>query len=167
MKKRQFQISRIHASSAVREQKRHVRLLTDAAAASVIVNDLKAAASTRDNARTLGMASKGLERASRSINLENVLAHANNFLARSEDFKIASSAIQDVSDGVQMQQEGPEGQGDVDKMMEELADDAGVDMRMNLEQESVPKQEVGVAATKQNDTEIEGALGARLKALRN
>lgn len=110
------------------------------------------------------MASRGLDAASRSVNLEHLVSHANNFLARSEDFKIASSAIEDVAQGISMQEYGAEGEADVDRLMEQLADDAGVDMRLNLEADAAPKEEV--KEPKQVDAEVEDGLGARLRALR-
>ncbi|KAJ5514905.1 Snf7 [Penicillium fimorum] len=164
MKNREFQIARIHAASAVREKRRQVTLKSEAARADVIINELKAAQSTRDTSRTLAMASRGLDAASRSVNLEHLVSHANNFLARSEDFKIASSAIEDVAQGISMQEYGAEGEADVDRLMEQLADDAGVDMRQNLEADAAPKEEV--KEPKQVDAEAEDGLGARLRALR-
>ncbi|CAI7579475.1 unnamed protein product [Penicillium bialowiezense] len=163
MKNHEFQIARIHAASAVREKRRQVTLKSEAARADVIINELKAAQSTRDTSRTLMMASRGLDAASRSVNLEHLVSHANNFLARSEDFKIASSAIEDVAQGVSMQEYGAEGETEVDRMMEQLADDAGVNMRQNLEADAAPKEEV---KQPQADAEVEDGLGARLRALR-
>ncbi|KAH8689820.1 putative SNF7 family protein Fti1/Did2 [Talaromyces proteolyticus] len=165
MKNHEFQIARIHAGSAVREKKRQVSLRAEAARADVIINELKAAQSTRDTSRTLALASRGLDAASKSVNLEHLLAHANNFMARSEDFKIASSAIADVAQGISQQEYGAEGESEVDKMMEQLADDAGVDMRLALEADTVPKEEVK-ESNKHADAEVEDALGARLRALR-
>lgn len=172
MKNREFQIARIHAGSAVREKKRQVNLKAEAARADVIINELKAAQSTRDTSRTLALASRGLDAASKSVNLEHLLAHANNFLARSEDFKIASNAITEVAQGVSQQEYGAEGESEVDRMMEQLADDAGVEMRNALDAETVaaPKEDVRehavAAAGKHADADVEDALGARLRALR-
>ncbi|KAJ5770858.1 uncharacterized protein N7511_002909 [Penicillium nucicola] len=166
MKNHEFQIARIHAASAVREKRRQVTLKSEAARADVIINELKAAQSTRDTSRTLALASRGLDAASRSVNLEQLVGHANNFLARSEDFKIASSAIEDVAQGVSMQEYGAEGETEVDRLMEQLADDAGVDMRRNLEESEAPKEEVKVPERQGVDAEAEDGLGARLRALR-
>lgn len=166
MKNREFQIARIHAASAVREKRRQVTLRSEAARADVIINELKAAQSTRDTSRTLALASRGLDAASKSVNLEHLVAHANNFLARSEDFKIASSAIEDVAQGVSMQEYGAEGETEVDRMMEQLADDAGVDMRMALESEQTPGHEIKQQEAAKPDAEAEDGLGARLRALR-
>jgi charged multivesicular body protein 1 len=169
MKNREFQIARIHASSAVREKRRQVTLKSEAARADVIINELKAAQSTRDTSRTLALASRGLDAASKSVNLEHLVSHANNFLARSEDFKIASSAIEDVAQGVSLQEYGAEGQHEVDRMMEQLADEAGVDMRIALEQDTNVPQEVKKKEAVQpvkGDAEVEDGLGARLRALR-
>ncbi|EEH21380.1 hypothetical protein PABG_03596 [Paracoccidioides brasiliensis Pb03] len=165
MKNREFQIAQIHSQSAVREHHRYVSLRSEAAEAEVLVNDLKAAYSTRERARSLAYASKALEGASRTINLERVLATANSFLERSQDFKIASSAIRDVSQGVQEQSLGGEGKEEVDRLMQKLADEAGVDMREHLEANAAPEGEVGVreGAGKQKE---EDGLDARLRALR-
>ncbi|KAJ5692032.1 hypothetical protein N7462_001455 [Penicillium macrosclerotiorum] len=162
MKNHEFQIARIHAASAIREKRRQVTLKSEAARADVIINELKAAQSTRDTSRTLALASRGLDAASRSVNLEHLVGHANNFLARSEDFKIASAAIEDVAQGLSMQEYGAEGQHEVDELMEQLADDAGVDMRMVLETDETPKNEVV------QETQVKEADGLqdRLAALR-
>lgn len=165
MKNREFQIARIHAASAVREKRRQVTLRAEAARADVIINELKAAQSTRDTSRTLALASRGLDAASKSVNLEHLVSHANNFLARSEDFKIASSAIEDVAQGVSMQEYGAEGETEVDRLMEQLADDAGVDMRVALDADTAPKEDVK-EQKQAADTELEDGLGARLRALR-
>ncbi|KAJ5118497.1 Snf7 [Penicillium atrosanguineum] len=166
MKNREFQIARIHAASAVREKRRQVTLKSEAARADVIINELKAAQSTRDTSRTLALASRGLDAASKSVNLEHLVSHANNFLARSEDFKIASSAIEDVAQGISMQEYGAEGESEVDRMMEQLADDAGVDMRMALESGKAPEEIQQQAEPVKPDAEAEDGLGARLRALR-
>ncbi|KAJ5624744.1 Snf7 [Penicillium lagena] len=165
MKNREFQIARIHAASAVREKRRQVTLKSEAARADVIINELKAAQSTRDTSRTLALASRGLDAASKSVNLEHLVAHANNFLARSEDFKIASSAIEDVAQGVSMQEYGAEGETEVDRLMEQLADDAGLDMRMVLEEDNVPKEQPAKEPEAKN-AEVEDGLDVRLRALR-
>ena len=99
------------------------------------------------------------------------MSHANNFLARSEDFRIASSAIDDVAQGVNMQESGAEGEADVDRLMEQLADDAGVDMRVALDADTAPTEDVkehGQAQQQQQQQQpdVEDGLGARLRALR-
>ncbi|KAJ5886270.1 uncharacterized protein N7473_008944 [Penicillium subrubescens] len=169
MKAREFQIARIHASSAVREKRRQVTLRAEAARADVIINELKAAQSTRDTSRTLALASRGLDAASKSVNLESLVAHANNFLARSEDFKIAGAAIEDVAAGISMAEYGAEGEGEVDALMGQLADDAGVEWRMALEDEAGKVPEGRVQEPKVSEGvpgEVEDGLGARLRALR-
>ncbi|EFE35102.1 vacuolar protein-sorting-associated protein [Trichophyton mentagrophytes] len=165
MKKGQFQISRIHASSAIREKRRSVTLLSKSAEADVIYSDLSAAKSTRDSTRSLMKASKALDSASRSINLERTLAVANQFVSRSEDFKLAGSALEGVSKDVQMQEYGAEGDEDVDRLMERLADSAGVDLRQGLEENAAPREELTVA-NKQKEAEFEDGLAGRLRALR-
>ncbi|KAJ5454217.1 uncharacterized protein N7458_005173 [Penicillium daleae] len=169
MKAREFQIARIHASSAVREKRRQVTLKAEAARADVIINELKAAQSTRDTSRTLALASRGLDAASKSVNLEHLVAHANNFLARSEDFKIAGAAIEDVAAGISMAEYGAEGGGEVEAMMGQLADDAGIEWRMALEDEAGKAPEGRVQEPKVSEGvtgEAEDGLGARLRALR-
>lgn len=165
MKKGQFQISRIHASSAIREKRRSVTLLSKSAEADVIYSDLSAAKSTRDSTRSLMKASKALDSASRSINLERTLAVANQFVSRSEDFKLAGSALEGVSKDVQMQEYGAEGDEDVDRLMERLADSAGVDLRQGLEENAAPREEL-IVANKQKEAEFEDGLAGRLRALR-
>ncbi|KAI5308276.1 Vacuolar-sorting protein SNF7 [Ascosphaera atra] len=165
IKKGQIQVARIHAGSATREKRRHLHLLQKAAEADVIYNDLLAAKSTRDSTRSLMKASRAMENANRSINLERTLAIANQFVSRSEEFKIAGSALEGVSRDVEMQADGnEEAEGDVDKLMERLADQAGVDLRQNLESNQVPAEETAV---KQKEPDFEDGLAGRLRALRS
>ncbi|KAI5283515.1 Vacuolar-sorting protein SNF7 [Ascosphaera aggregata] len=172
IKKGQVPVARIHAGAATREKKRHFTLLQKAAEADVIYSDLLAAKSTRDSTRSLMKASRAMENASRSINLERTLAVANQFVSRSEEFKIAGSALEGVSRDVEMQADGAdEAEGEVDKLMERLADQAGVDLRQDLERESVPQGEAtttaqAVKSPKQKDSEFEDGLAGRLRALR-
>lgn len=169
MKNHEFQIARIHAASAVREKRRQITLKSEAARADVIINELKAAQSTRDTSRTLVLASRGLEAASASVNLEHLVSQANKFLSSSEDLKIASAAIEDVAQGVSHQEYGAEGEHEVDLMMERMADKEGVDLRTALEQDTAPG---GVKEAKDNKViqpdkkEVEDGLGDRLRALR-
>lgn len=166
IKKGELQIARIHAASAVREDRRRTSLRSEAARADVILNELKAAQGTRDTSRTLVLASRGLKAASASVNLEHLVSQANNFLASSEDLKIASAAIDDVAQGVSQQTDGAEGQHDVDRLMEKLAHGAGVDMRMALEEDKAPKTKVEQNKVEQPNEDVEDGLGARLRALR-
>ncbi|KAI5302850.1 Vacuolar-sorting protein SNF7 [Ascosphaera pollenicola] len=171
IKKGQVPVARIHAGAATRERKRHFHLLQKAAEADVIYSDLLAAKSTRDSTRSLMKASRAMENASRSINLERTLAIANQFVSRSEEFKIAGSTLEGVSRDVEMQADGAdEAEDEVDKLMERLADQAGVDLRQNLESNQVPEgeaqQQQAVRNTKQKDPEFEDGLAGRLRALR-
>lgn len=169
LKKGQIQISRIHASSAIREKRRSVTLLSKSAEADVIYADLAAAKSTRDSTRSLAKASRALDTASRSINLERTLAIANAFVARSEDFKLAGSALEGVSRDVQMSSESAEGADEeVDRLMERLADNAGVDLRQNLAENEAPREDIEVVrAGKQREADFEDGLAGRLRALRS
>lgn len=160
-------------------------LLSKSAEADVIYSDLAAAKSTRDSTRSMTKASKALDVAGRSINLERTLAMANTFVSRSEDFKLAGAALEGVSRDVQMQSEGAgaetEGgagvgsaEDEVDRLMERLADNAGVDLRQNLEQNETqaPREEIqhGQAqgqGQKQKEAEFEDGLAGRLRALRS
>ncbi|KAL1956671.1 hypothetical protein VTO42DRAFT_6921 [Malbranchea cinnamomea] len=173
LKKGQIQISRIHASSSIREKRRSVTLLQKAAEADVIYADLAAAKSTRDSTRSLAKASRALDVAGRSINLERTLAMANTFVSRSEDFKLAGAALEGVSRDVQLQEgmAGAEGEGaedEVDRLMERLADNAGVDLRQHLEQSEAPREEIRSPANKtKEDASFEDGLAGRLRALRS
>jgi charged multivesicular body protein 1 len=152
----------------VREKRRSVTLLQKAAEADVIYADLAAAKSTRDSTRSLAKASRALDVAGRSINLERTLAMANTFVRRSEDFKLAGAALEGVSRDVSLQEgEGAEEEGqaeEVDQLMERLADEAGVELRKDLEEHEAPKEDV---KGKQKAAEFEDGLAGRLRALRS
>lgn len=176
IKKGQIAISRIHASSSIREKRRGVTLLQKAAEADVIYADLAAAKSTRDSTRSLAKASRALDIAGRSINLERTLAMANTFVSRSEEFKVAGAALEGVSRDVSMQEgtgaiegEGVGGEDEVDRLMERLADNAGVDLRQNLEQSATeaPREVPPAQGKQREDAAFEDGLAGRLRALRS
>lgn len=120
-------------------------------------------------------ASRALDVAGRSINLERTLGMAEVFVKRSEEFKVAGAALEGVSRDVGLQEGvgGLEGEGaedEVDRLMERLADNAGVDLRQNLEQsETAAPSENPVAAGKQREDSaaFEDGLAGRLRALRS
>jgi len=65
-----------------------------------------------------------------------------------------------------MAEYGAEGEEEVDRLMERLADDAGVNLRESLQQNEAPNDELSVKAGKQKEGDFEDGLAGRLRALR-
>lgn len=180
-------VARIHAGAATREHRRAVSLLTKAAEADVIYHDLAAARATRDSTRSLAKASRALEGAGRAVNVERTLAVARGFVERSQEVKVAGAAVEGAVRDIRLQQQQGEGELDggafgiesgglgeeeneTERLMERLADEAGVELRSGLETEGarVPGsalKEGGHASGKEAE-EFEDGLAGRLRALR-
>ncbi|KAJ6153747.1 Snf7 [Penicillium chermesinum] len=124
---------------------------------------IHAASAVREKRRQVTLKSEAA-RADVIINELKAAQRHTRYLADAGDG--FASAIEDVAQGVSMQEYGAEGETEVDRLMEQLADDAGVDMRMALEEGKAPEHEVKEQQPVKADAEAEDGLGARLRALR-
>lgn len=117
---------------------------------------------------------KGMDMAMKSMDLEKIGAVMEKFESQFEDLDVVGGYYENVAGGVESQALGVEGGEEVDRLMGRVADEAGVELKMEMEEGgSVPEGEVASAAKtegkgKEREREaMEEGLGDRLRALRN
>lgn len=108
---------------------------------------------------------KGMDVALKSMDLEKIGAVMEKFESQFEDLDVVSGYYEGVAGGVQSQQIGVEGQSEVEALISRVADEAGVELSQEMEQQ-VPEHELATAESA-NKAKLEEGLGDRLRALRN
>ena len=105
---------------------------------------------------------KGMDAALKNMDLDKIGAVMEKFESQFEDLDVVSGYYEGVASGVESQQVGVQGQSEVDALMGRVADEAGVELSQEMQQ-NVPEHEPPVA----ENAKLEEGLGDRLRALRN
>lgn len=108
---------------------------------------------------------KGMDSALKNMDLEKIGAVMEKFESQFEDLDVVTGYYEGVAGGVESQQVGVEGQGEVDALMNRVADEAGVELSQEMQQQ-VPENEPPAAESAER-AKLEEGLGDRLRALRN
>jgi charged multivesicular body protein 1 len=108
---------------------------------------------------------KGMDLALKSMDLEKIGAVMEKFESQFEDLDVVAGYYENVAGGVESQQVGAEGQGEIDALMNRVADEAGVELSQEMQQQ-VPEHELPQQESA-SKAKMEEGLGDRLRALRN
>lgn len=108
---------------------------------------------------------KGMDVALKSMDPAKIGLVMETFESQFEDLDVVSGYYESVAGGVESQQVGVQGQGEVDALMNRVADEAGVELSQEMQQQ-VPEHELP-AAESADRAKLEEGLGDRLRALRN
>jgi charged multivesicular body protein 1 len=161
----QPQIARLYATTSVRNANQRISLLTLASRIDAVAARVQTAITMRTVTQSMALTVKGMDVALKSMDLEKIGAVMEKFESQFEDLDVVGGYYEKVAGGVESQQVGVEGQGEVDALMNRVADEAGVELSKGLEEGQVPNEEVEVKEGKQKV--LEDGLGDRLRALRN
>lgn len=108
---------------------------------------------------------KGMDAALKNMDLDKIGAVMEKFESQFEDLDVVSGYYESVAGGVESQQVGVEGHGEVDALMNRVADEAGVELSQEMQQQ-VPETELPTNESAER-AKLEEGLGDRLRALRN
>lgn len=107
---------------------------------------------------------RGMDGALKSMDLEKIGVVMEKFEQQFEDLDVVSGYYEGVAGGVESQQVGVQGQSEVEALMGRVADEAGVELKEELQK--APEGEIETPPDKQR-AQLEEGLGDRLRALRN
>ncbi|EHY59244.1 Vacuolar-sorting protein SNF7 [Exophiala dermatitidis] len=161
----QPQIARLYAMNSVRNSQQRIQLLTLAARIDAVAARVQTAITMRTVTGSMAQTVKGMDAALKSMDLEKIGAVMEKFEAQFEDLDVVSSYYEGVAGGVESQQVGAEGQGEVEALMSRVADEAGVELSQEMQQ-NVPEHELASGESAER-AKLEEGLGDRLRALRN
>lgn len=169
-------VSRIYIRSSQEQMRLYHSLIENAAQLDVYSTALRGAYASQTVTMALVEATKGLEAVMKTMDLEKIGGWMDGFQAKSEDLGLAMDAVRGGTERVQQAEAGAEGgEGMVDRRMDEMVDELGVDLRQSLDETgAVPKGEVevgvgeaaGAGAERGRNVEGEDFLKKRLRDLR-
>ncbi|KAJ8111254.1 hypothetical protein OPT61_g6108 [Boeremia exigua] len=156
MKQGHNDIARIYAQNAVRKQNEKLNLLQLASRVDAVAGRVQTAVTMRQITGNMMKVNRSLDMAMKSMSPERIAAVMVDFEKQFENVDSATELYQDVTSSATAVGTPQE---DVDRMMAQAADKAGVELQSDLQE--APKTKVG--PTEQE----EDAFTERLRALRN
>lgn len=156
-------IAQIYAQNAIRKSQERINLLRLSSRIDSVASRIQTAVTMRNVTRNMTITVKGMDQAMQSMNLEQITKVMEKFEDQFEDLESSTDYYQTVANDMSATSQP---QGEVDLLMQQMADEAGIEM----------KHKIGDAETSQLETPLktqnvepiqEDALSRRLRALRN
>ncbi|TKA82516.1 Vacuolar protein-sorting-associated protein 46 [Friedmanniomyces simplex] len=152
-------IAKIYAQNAIRKQNEKLNLLRLGSRIDAVSSKVQTAVTMRQVTGSMANVVRGMDGAMKSMDLEKISAVMDRFETQFEDLDVATGYYENAtsnSTAVATPQE------DVDKLMSQVADEAGVELSQEMAGATPAK---GIAAAPEE--EREDLLGERLRALRS
>ncbi|KAK5016982.1 hypothetical protein LTR16_002246 [Cryomyces antarcticus] len=152
-------IAKIYAQNAIRKQNEKLNLLRLASRIDAVSSRVQTAVTMRQVTGSMANVVKGMDSAMKAMDLEKISAVMDRFETQFEDLDVATGYYENATS--QATAVGTP-QEDVDRLMSQVADEAGVELHQEMAA-ATPAKEVKTGPTEQQ----EDVLGERLRALRN
>ncbi|MCL4147220.1 UNVERIFIED_CONTAM: hypothetical protein GTU68_035476, partial [Idotea baltica] len=152
--------AKIHAENSIRQKSQALNYLRMAARVDAVASRVQSAVTQRKVTQSMTGVVKNLDAAMKSMNLEKISALMDKFEKQFEDLDVQSSYMEST-----MSQTTTTAvpQDQVNNLMTQVADEAGLDLNMELPQGNTST--VGISATQASQDQDE--LTQRLSRLRN
>lgn len=159
IKGKNIEFAQIHAESAIRKKNEALNYLRLASRVDAVSSRIKSAQAMQKVTKEIGVTSKSLEKAMKSMNLEKITGVMDKFESQFENLDLHTQVMEN-SMGDAMATQTPS--ADVDALITKVAAENG------LEQEAAmfmaPTEDRSIAATEEKES---NDLSSRLAALRN
>ena len=152
--------ARIHAENAIRKKSEYANYLTMSSRIAGVASRVQTAIMMKNVTKDMGGVVKGLDAAAKSMNLEKMQKLMDKFEKQFEDMDVQSKAM-DETMGNTVTAMIP--QESVDNLMQEVADEHGLEVGVELGGHSVPSSSVGTTSQGQQEQD---ELSQRLARLR-
>ncbi|XP_043188874.1 charged multivesicular body protein 1b-like [Amphibalanus amphitrite] len=140
--------ARIHAENAIRQKNQALNYLKMSARVDAVASRVQTAVQTRKVTQSMGGVVKSMDAAMRSMNLEKISALMDKFEHQFEDLDVQSSYM-DSAMGQTVATNVPT--NDVDNLMSQVADEAGLELNMELPQGQQGSVGLSTAASAEQD----------------
>ncbi|KAH0543688.1 Vacuolar-sorting protein SNF7 [Glutinoglossum americanum] len=151
-------IARIYAQNAIRKQNERLNLLRLASRIDAVSSRVQTAVTMRQVTGSMANVVRGMDQAMKSMDLEKISAVMDRFETQFEDLDVATGYYENATSSATAVGTPQE---DVDRLMNQVADENGFELHQDLEAATPSKAKVG--PTEQE----EDGLGERLRALRS
>ncbi|XP_066505364.1 charged multivesicular body protein 1b [Hoplias malabaricus] len=158
IQKGDMEIARIHAENAIRQKNQSINFLRMSARVDAVAARVQTAVTTNKVTKSMAGVVKSMDATLKSMNLEKVSALMDKFEHQFETLDVQTAQMEDTM-GNTTTLTTP--QKEVDSLMHEMADEAGLDLNMELPQGQTGSVGTSVASTEQDE------LSQRLAKLRD
>jgi len=129
IEKGNMEVAKIHAENAIRQKNQSLNFLRMSARVDATASRVQSAVTTRKVTKSMEGVVKGMSAAMKSMNLEKISTLMDKFEKEFEDLDVQTS----VMEGAMSQTTATNiPQGSVDNLMKQAADEAGLELNMEL-----------------------------------
>ncbi|XP_022918782.1 charged multivesicular body protein 1b [Onthophagus taurus] len=159
IQKGNHEVARIHAENAIRQKNQSINYLRMSARVDAVASRVQSALTTRKVTSSMAGVVKAMDAAMNSMNLEKVSSLMDKFEQQFEDLDVQSGVMENA---MSQTTTTTIPQNEVDSLMQEVADEAGLELNLELPQ-GLPASSVSSAtAMSQEQDELTQRL-ARLR----
>lgn len=158
IQKGNMEVARIHAENAIRQKNQSINFLRMSARVDAVATRVQTAVTTNKVTKSMGGVVKSMDATLKSMNLEKISALMDKFESQFETLDVQTAQMEDTM-GNTTTLTTP--QNEVESLMHEMADEAGLDLNMELPQEQTGSISTSVASAEQDE------LSQRLARLRD
>lgn len=155
----QIESAKIHAENAIRQKNQSINYLRMAARVDAVASRVQTAVTTKKVTISMGGVVKAMDSAMKSMNLEKISGIMDTFEKQFEDLDVQSAYMENTMSSTTTVSTP---QNEVDHLMQQIADEAGLELNLELPQN--PSTNPTIASTVSQDQD---ELTKRLAQLRN
>ena len=153
-------IAQLYAQNAIRKSNVRVSLLRLASRIDAVASRVQTAVTMRSVTGNMTQVIKGMDKALQTMNLERISLVMDKFENQFEDLDALTNYYEGATNNVNALTTPQE---DVDELMNQMADEAGIEMKQGLNETKVDIDTPPVTVSEQKEDQ----LAQRLRALRN
>ncbi|XP_067945715.1 charged multivesicular body protein 1B2-like [Watersipora subatra] len=150
--------AKIHAENAIRQKNQALNYRRMSARIDAVASRVQTAVTTKQVTKSMGGVVKSMESAMRSMNLEQISQLMDRFETQFENLDVQSQVMENT---MMASSTLTTPQGEVDSLMAQAADEAGIELNMELPQSGTATVGASAQSTEQDE------LSQRLQKLRN
>lgn len=158
IQKGNMEVARIHAENAIRQKNQAINYLRMSARVDAVASRVQSAVTTRKVTNSMAGVVKAMDAAMKSMNLEKISNVMDKFEQQFEDLDVQSGVLENTMSQTTTTMIP---QNEVDSLMHQVADEAGLELNMELP-EGVPGSVASATAASQEQDELSQRL-ARLR----
>ncbi|RKP09746.1 Snf7 family [Thamnocephalis sphaerospora] len=151
--------ARIYAANAIRKKNEALNLLRLGSRVDAVASRVQTAVTMRQVTNSMASVVSGMDRALDTMNLEKISMIMDKFESQFEDIDVQTQCMEGAMVGVTAQSTP---QVEVDALMQQVADEAGLELKHELGEAAVPVGRLGEEEKERTDE-----LTERLAKLRN
>ncbi|GAU94460.1 hypothetical protein RvY_06231 [Ramazzottius varieornatus] len=131
IQKNNLEVARIHAENAIRQKNQSLNFLRMSARIDAVSSRVQSAVATKKVTQSMGGVVKAMDAAMRSMNLEQISSLMDKFEQQFEDLDVQSQVMEGTMSNTSTLTVPT---ADVDQLMLKVADEAGLELNMELPQ---------------------------------